>query len=69
MAKWLRYVMRAMAIGNIIAVILPKIMADGKITVAEMAEFFQAVLDAAGWKTHIELPKDFVDVGFDVTVN
>uniref|UniRef100_A0A6M3JTR5 Uncharacterized protein n=1 Tax=viral metagenome TaxID=1070528 RepID=A0A6M3JTR5_9ZZZZ len=54
--KWLRYVSRAFELASLLAVYVPMIMADGKITVDELVEFARKVFEIGGWKFEIELP-------------
>ena len=56
--KWLRYVQRAFALASLLAVYVPQIMADGKITVDELVEMTKKVCEIGNWKLSIDLPEN-----------
>lgn len=60
MTKYLKYIVRAFALAALVAEKLPIYLEDGKITLAEMVEFIEKVLEIGGWKAEIVLPEDFL---------
>ena len=56
--KWLRYVQSAFALASLLAVYVPQIMADGKITVDELVEMTKKVCEIGNWKLSIDLPEN-----------
>ena len=56
MTKYLKYIVRAFALAALVAEKLPIYLEDGKITLAEMVEFVERVLEIGGWKAEIALP-------------
>ena len=68
MSKFMKYFMRGAAIASLLAVKVPVMVADGKITVAEMADFMTSVLDVGGWKGEIEVPEQIAGVSLKAVI-
>jgi hypothetical protein len=68
MSKIIKYAMRALSIGVIMAGKLPGILADNKITLVEMVDLTTEIAAVGGWKLHIEIPKDLLGKSLNASV-
>lgn len=57
MSKLMKYFMRGAAVTSALIATVPAALADGKITVDEMAGMAKAVCAAAGWKISLDVPE------------
>jgi hypothetical protein len=60
MTKYVKYILRAFALAALVAEKLPIYLEDGKITLAEMVDFIERVLEIGGWKAEIVIPDNLL---------
>lgn len=58
---WFKYVQRAFAVMGMLTSTLPQMIADGKITVHEMAILISEMAKICHWDVEIEVPQELRD--------
>lgn len=58
MNKLYTYITRGLRVIGVITVKIPAIIADGKITIAELGSLMQSICDAGDWTIEIEIPSE-----------
>ena len=66
MFKWFKYISKGIAIINVLAVEIPRVIEDGQISVQEMANIVTAICLAGGWKVNVKVPKDISEALIEV---
>jgi len=62
--NWFKYLSRGITVAGLLAVELPKILADGKVTVKEMTDFFVKVAGVFGFPVSLDIPTDMNNFEF-----
>jgi len=65
--KWFKYVRRGLACVGLLADTLPVALADGKLTIKEMAEIVGGICKICNWDVDIKIPPDVMETVVGIT--
>lgn len=60
--NWMVHLQKGMAVIGLLFVEMPRVMADGKLTISELVEIFTAICQICGWSVEYKIPPKVKDV-------